>query len=69
MNEKKNMTTYLQHLSKSIEIPIQFNASVPTKINDGVHELHKWHNNKRNMRIYTQGIGSLSSSSRGEFQT
>lgn len=56
MNDKKNITKYLQHLSKSRQIQIQFNASVSSKINDGVHELHKWHSNKRNIRIYTQGI-------------
>jgi len=65
--KKKKVTTYLQHLPKSREIPIQFNASVPSKINDGVHELHKRHNNKRKIRIHMQGIGSPSS--RVEFRT
>jgi hypothetical protein len=55
----ENITTYLQNLFKSREIQIKFGASVACKINDGIHELHNWYNNKRNIIIYVGNQESI----------
>lgn len=48
-NERHNTLPHVCNTYLRAEnIQIQFNASVPPKINDGVHELHEWYNNKRN---------------------